>query len=100
MSPISPNKGGRAGEGRRRQGLHTHTHSTCLWARGMVYSCHPPSPGETEAQRGAFANQRSLFVRAETGPGSKHQTKAEEDSKPCLCAQRHGQCLARAAALP
>lgn len=25
MSPISPNKGGRAGEGRRRQGLHTHT---------------------------------------------------------------------------
>lgn len=77
-----------------------HTHSTCLWARGMGYSCHPPSPGETEAQRGAFANQRSLFGRAETGPGSKHQTKAEEDSKPCLCAQQHGQCLDRAATLP
>lgn len=86
----------RAGAGRGC----THTHSTCLWGRGIGHSCHPPSPGESEAQRGAFANQRSLFGRAETGPGSKHQTKAEEDSKPCLCAQQHGQCLARAATLP
>lgn len=66
----------------------------------MGYSCHPPSPGETEAQQGAFTNQRSLFGRAETGPGSKHQTKAEEDSKPRLCAQQQGQGLARAATSP
>lgn len=85
----------RAGAGRGC----THTQHLPL-GKGDRTQLPSPSPGESEAQRGAFANQRSLFGRAETGPGSKHQTKAEEDSKPCLCAQQHGQCLARAATLP
>lgn len=42
----------------------THTASTFREGKGDVAA----SPGETEAQRGVFANQRSLFSRAETQP--------------------------------
>lgn len=42
----------------------THTASAFREGKGDVAA----SPGETEAQQGVFANQRSLFSRAETQP--------------------------------
>lgn len=73
MSPIPPQSWG---EGRCRQGLHTRTQRLPL-GRGDGIRPPPPSPGETEAQRGAFANQRSLCL-AEQRQGPALSTRLKQ----------------------
>lgn len=73
MSPIPPQSWG---EGRRRQGLHIRTQHLPL-GRADGIQPPPPSPGKTEAQQGAFANQRSLCL-AEQRQGPALSTRLKQ----------------------